>query len=253
MTDHTKITHTMSHETLSQADFDARRADGELSLTLVGMSNVGKSFWSHRLAAQTGFERVCVDDLIEEKLSTHLAREGYTGGIEDVAKWMGQPHEPQSERHQQEYLEIEEQMMRDTIARLAAPPLEGNVVIDTTGSVVHTDQSLHTDIRRYSTVVYLAATEDMQQKMLSRYIRCPKPVIWQDAYQPRSDEDPDKALARCYPDLLARRSRLYSSMAHVAIPHDVACSLENAADFLDYVKSGLPTRYAHSECYKTTK
>lgn len=239
----------MSSETLTRSDFDARRADGELSLTLVGMSNVGKSHWSGRLAGEAGFERIDQDTLIEAELATALKAAGYAGGIADVARWMGQPYEPQSAANQQTYLDLETLMLRQTIDRLANPPLNGNIVVDTTGSVVHTDEAIRKELAVHSTIVYLEATADMRQKMFEMYIAEPKPVIWGDAYTQEEGETTDQALARSYPELLARRSGLYKQMAHVAVSREVSLAIENTDEFLEYVRDGLPTAYANSADY----
>ena len=240
----------MSSETLSRSDFDARREDGELSLTLVGMSNVGKSFWSNRLANETGFNRIALDDLIEVELAAALQNAGYSGGIADVAKWMGQPYDPQFTANQQTYLDLETRMMHQTIDRLANPPLNGNVVVDTTGSVVHIDEEVGKEVAKHSTVVYLEATPDMQQEMFEKYIAEPKPVVWGNVYTQNENETRDQALARSYPELLARRSVLYRQMAHVAIPREVSLAIASTDDFLAYVRDMLPTTYAHSASYR---
>ncbi len=240
----------MSRETLSQSDFDARRKDGELSITLVGMSNVGKSHWSGRLANEAGFDRINVDDLIEQELLIELQNAGYTGGIADVAKWMGQPYEPQSVANQQIYLDLETMMMRRTIDRLANPPLGGNVVVDTTGSVVHIDKKIRRDLKRHSTVVYLQATDDMQREMFKKYMEQPKPVVWGDVFRQKTSETPDQALARSYPKLLECRSKLYKRMAHVTVPRQAALDIASPDDFLTYVRNMLPTTYAHSASYR---
>ena len=239
----------MSSETLTRSDFDARRADGELSLTLVGMSNVGKSHWSGRLANEAGFERIDQDTLIEAELATALREAGYAGGIADVARWMGQPYEARSAANQQTYLDLETLMLRQTMNRLANPPLNGNIVVDTTGSVVHTDESIRNELAVHSTIVYLEATPDMRQKMFEMYIAEPKPVIWGDVFTQRNGETTDQALARSYPELLARRSVLYKQMAHVAVSREVSLAIADTDEFLEYVRDGLPTAYANSANY----
>ncbi len=240
----------MSSETLTQADFDARRQDGELSLTLVGMSNVGKSFWSNRLVSEAGFSKVTLDDLIEAELAMVLRDAGYSGGITDVARWMGQPYDPQFAANQQTYLHLETEMMQQTIDRLANPPLNGNVVIDTTGSVVHIDEVVGKELAKHSTVVYLEATAAMQQKMFEMYIAEPKPVVWGDVYAQKDDETTAQALARLYPELLARRSVLYKQLAHVTIPRDVSLAFASTDELLMYVRDRLPKTYEYSASYK---
>jgi len=239
----------MSSETLTQSDFDARLQDGELSLMLVGMSNVGKSFWSGRLASEAGFDRVNLDDLIERELGVALHDAGYSGGIADMARWMGQPYDPQFAANQQTYLDLETKMLRQTLDRIANPPLQGNLVVDTTGSVVHTDEAIRKEMVKHSTVVYLEATPAMQRKMFEMYIAEPKPVVWGDIYTQKEGETEDQALARSYPELLARRSVLYQQIAHVTIPHEVALALADTDEFLAYVRDRLPTSYVYSTNY----
>lgn len=240
-------------ETLSQSDFDARLADDELSLTLVGMSNVGKSHWSGRLADEAGFERINIDDAIEQELLIELQNAGYTGGIADVAKWMGQPYEQRSPANQRKYLDLEAMKMRETIDELANPPLGRNVVVDTTGSVVHIDRKIRRDLKRHSTVVYLQATDDMQREMFKKYMENPKPVIWGKVFRQKRNETSEEALARSYPKLLEHRSRLYKRMAHVVVPHQVSLDIASPDDFLTYVRDELPKGYLRSASYKPSR
>ncbi len=227
-------------ETITQREFDERREAGELALTLVGMSNVGKSFWSTSLTHTEGFSVIGCDDLIEAELGTVLQEAGLNGGITDVAKWMGQPHDLRFAANQQTYLDLETMTIRRTIDRLKQPPLGGNIVVDTTGSVVHTSGELCEDLASHSTVVYLEATAEMQQAMFELYIAEPKPVVWGDVYCGQTDKSPQDALARCYPELLSRRSGLYRQMAHVIIPRQMSLDLDSGADFLARVRGMLP-------------
>lgn len=243
----------MSSETLTQSDFDARRADGKLSLTFIGMSNAGKSHWSGRLAREANFDRVDIDTLIELELETELKRAGYSGGIQDVAKWMGQPYEPQSPANQQTYLDLEAAMMERTIDELADPSLDRNTVVDTTGSIVHTDPAIGARLREHSTVVYLEATANMRQKMFEMYIAEPKPVIWGDVYTQVEGEATDQALARSYPELLERRSYLYEKMAHVAVSREVSLAITSTDEFLEYIRDKLPTAYVSSASYPSSQ
>ena len=243
----------MSSETLTQSDFDARRADGKLSLTFIGMSNAGKSHWSGRLAHEAGFERVDIDTLIELELGAELERAGYNGGIQDVAKWMGQPYEPQSPANQLRYLDLEATMMERTIDRLADPSLDRNMVVDTTGSIVHTDPAIGTRLREHSTVIYLEATASMRQKMFEMYIAEPKPVIWGDVYTQAEGETRQQALARSYLELLEHRSKLYKDMAQVTVSREVSLAITSTDEFLEYIRDKLPTAYVSSASYPSSQ
>jgi shikimate kinase len=201
------------------------------------MSNVGKSHWSEQLATGGGFEHICCDDLIETKLSDVLSAQGFSGGIQDVAQWMGQPYDERFAANQQTYLDLETAATQGVIRRLKVGSIIRDTVIDTTGSVVHTSPEICRDLSDLTTVVHLEASPQMQQAMFELYIAEPKPVVWGDVFHQEEGEEPEAALERCYPDLLNRRHRLYTAMAHITIPREVALSLPDSESFLQYVRS----------------
>jgi shikimate kinase len=226
-------------EALTQAEFDARRDAENLAITVVGMSNVGKTLWSKRLAADEGFDVIGCDDLIEAELGTTLQRQGFAGGIADMARWMGQPFEPQFPANESSYLYLEKAIMRRALDRISQPQLGGNIVIDTTGSVVHTGPGICQSLRLYSTVVYLEATAEMQEEMFRRYIAEPKPVVWEDIYQASEGQSFEETLATCYPALLEHRATLYRQMAQVTVPMEVSYDLTTGGELLDFVRDSL--------------
>jgi shikimate kinase len=93
----------------------------------------------------------------------------------------------------------------------------------------------------------------MRQKMFEMYIAEPKPVIWGDVFTQKDGETTNQALARSYPELLARRSVIYKQMAHVAVSREVSLAIATTDEFLEYVRDGLPTAYANSANYTPRK
>lgn len=227
-------------EIIAHAEFGKRLEAGELAITLVGMSNVGKSYWSRRLAQEGGFAHVCCDDLIEVELRGILEELGYRGGIADIAKWLDQPYGSQFAQNQQRYLDFEIAAMQNIVNQLEQGSPNGNTVVDTTGSVVHTNQQICERLGALTTVVYLEATPNMQREMFELYIAEPKPVVWGDIYHPKADESPEQALARCYPKLLAYRSGLYAEMSHVTISRETSLGMTGISGFLEHVRDSLP-------------
>lgn len=183
------------------------------------MSGTGKSHWSRRLAREHGLHRMCIDDMIEEKLGPELKKGGFSGGIKDVASWMGLPYEARSSSRQSEYLVCETGETAQAVRSLS--DLSKPVVIDCTGSIVHTDAEVRHELTRRTTVVYLETPESRHQEMLRIFLADPKPVIWGEYYAPRPGEVTDQAIARCYPILLAERSKIYRQLASVTIPWEV--------------------------------
>lgn len=190
---------------------------GNSVLSLIGMSNVGKTFWSKKLA-QIGFEHINCDDLIESKLAAELKVLGYSG-IQDVARWMGFPHEKQYATNQQKYLAFEKEVMEKIFSSIANST-DKKIVIDTTGSIVHTGDDICQKLKAYSFVVYLDSTSQMKKEQFQKYIEEPKPVVFGDVYSPKENETKKQTLERCYQELLDRRSLLYQKYADVTLSQE---------------------------------
>lgn len=172
-------------------------------LSLVGMSNVGKTHWSKKLEA-LGFARYGCDDEIARIL-----------GVDDLAAWMGFPDSPTYREREKEYLDAEAYVVRSVLDRLDDG---SDVVIDTTGSVVYLGDALLAELRARTKVVYLRADERAVAAMAEKYFVRPKPVVWGGHYEPSSAETRDETLRRGYPGLLAWRDERYARLSHLTIP-----------------------------------
>ena len=191
-------------------------------LALVGMSGSGKSFWTKKLAA-AGWKSVCCDDLIEQRLAPRLAAGGYSG-INGVAAWMGWPNSVTYVQREAEYLAEEISVMDEFLNNLEKETsgLEKDtsgtpIVLDTTGSVIYAQNNILMRLRRQMTVVHLADTEDEQRILVERYLNDPKPVLWRGTFHVKDQETPRQTVARCYPLLIAARSKSYETLAHCAV------------------------------------
>lgn len=181
------------------------------------MSGSGKSHWSKKLQ-KIGFKRFCCDALIEEKLGEELKAQGYSG-IQDVAKWMGQPFDLQYKKSSKKYLQFEKEILEEIFTYINKLPFKGDIIIDTTGSVVYLDEELLGILTKISKVIYLETPDSVKEEMYQLYRKDPKPVIWGDAYNRAKSEDAWKALAKCYPKLLAYRSKKYKKLAHIILDY----------------------------------
>jgi len=186
-----------------------------LRLSLIGMSGSGKSHWVKNLNA-LGCPTVCCDDQIESRLAPILKRGGYEG-INGVAAWMGWPDSPTYAERESEYLREEIGALDELLSALEKDPTR-EMVIDTTGSVICTGNHILHRLRKLTTVVYLAASDQEVQLLIDRYLRDPKPVLWQGVFQRRSGESPHDTVVRCYPLLIAARRRSYEALAHITLP-----------------------------------
>ena len=197
--------------------------------SFIGMSGVGKTFWSEKLEEQ-GFKRFCIDDMIEKKLEPFFKKHGFKG-INDVAKWMGQPYEDRFKKTQREYLKQEIACMNTALERVQK--YTGNAVIDTTGSVIYTGAGILNKLKKHTTVVYFDAPQKAQNEMFEKYVEDPKPVIWGDIFIQKQNETEIEAIARCYLKLLNFRTKKYKLLADIKIQYR---SLKNIGDLYDVLQ-----------------
>ena len=221
---------------LSKLQFEQLLKNNELMLSFVGMSNIGKTYWSKKLHT-IGFRHFSCDDLIEAKLEPILNKLGYAG-IEDVSRWMGQPYDKKFAANQEKYLSLEREIMEDIFAQVKNGKNQ-NTVIDTTGSVIHTNRNICDRLKQYSMVVYIEAPESMREKMFKQYIKEPKPVVFGDIYNPQDNETKMQTLSRCYRKLLDFRSALYTEYADVIIPREVIGENMNVHQFMALIRNSL--------------
>lgn len=186
-------------------------------LSLIGMSGIGKTHWAKRFK-DYGFEHICCDDLIEEKLKPELRKLGYKG-ISDVAKWMGQPYEKQFKKNQQKYLDYEIKVMGEILAKLENRK-QKKMVIDTTGSVIYCGNHILKKLKKLTKIVYLGISKSARNEMFRNYLADPKPVIWGKLFDQKKSESFHQALGRCYPKLLEYRQNYYKKYAHFVVPYE---------------------------------
>jgi shikimate kinase len=211
-----------------------------MRLSFIGMSGIGKSYWSAKLAEQ-GFKRFCCDDLIAEKLATELT--GPAGTAIPMGEWMGFPYEAKYIVREALYLHYEIEVMNEILAYLESSydQPKDKVVIDTTGSVIYTGGDILERLKRQTKIIYLYAPMAVQEKMRLAYVANPAPVLWGDKFERKSGESNEAALARCYPELLAYRASMYEQWSDVHIDYETLRRDDFSLDeFLKLVNTAEP-------------
>ena len=189
-----------------------------MRLSLIGMAGAGKSYWANRLAEQ-GFRRFCCDDLIAKKLAPMLKR--HNGIAMGMGEWMGFPFQDGYKKREYRYLNLEIDVLSKILDYLESREIntQDNIVVDTTGSVVYTGEEILSRLRQHTTVVYLSAPPEIHEELLNAYVSNPHPMLWRDVFKKRPEETNEDALARCYPQLLYARQRLYERYADVTVDY----------------------------------
>ena len=190
------------------------------------MSNSGKSTCTSLLAGESGFSFFEVDEAINRELKIET--------MEQAAAWMGYPFEETYPENKRRYLELEESLTRVEI------PKNHNFVLDTTGSIIYGTESLRKWIQSHFLVVGLKVSAALCEVLITGYFHRPKTVIWGEEFQPLPDEDGIEAMKRCYPALLNNRALLYTELADVQVPAELARSPElNADQLLEAIQQEL--------------
>jgi shikimate kinase len=222
-------------------------ASKTLRLALIGMSGAAKTYWARHLAEQ--YPAISTDDQIEARLAPELQK-GDFRGINGVAAWMGWPDSPTYAERESHYLAEEIASMDEVLTGLEKNPAS-ELILDTSGSVIHVGNNLLLRLRKLMTVVYLEASAEEQQLLIRRYLDDPKPVLWRGAFQPRARESATETVARCYPALIGARRQSYQALAHHTLPvaelRELAALAESrgqspAAAFLDRLRSQIDGR-----------
>jgi shikimate kinase len=206
-----------------------------IKLSFIGMSGAGKSHWAQKLAG-AGFRAISIDDRIEEKLAPELVAGGYNG-IGGVAAWMGWPDQPAYRELERKYLEHEIKSMDEALDEIQDSG-EAGVILDTTGSVVYTGEKICRRMQSLTTVVYLEASAAEEERLIALYLSAPKPVLWADQFLQLPGESARDAVARCYPQLIAHRKKLYERYAHRTVSMEFLRTARlDARGFLALVES----------------
>lgn len=203
-------------------------------LCLMGMSGSGKTFWSNRLEGY-GYRVISCDGCIEKKLAGNLDLGG-AGGIGAVAAWMGWPDSAAYPEREEKYLQCEIEVMKETLRELEFAKDE-KIVVDSTGSVIYTGDEICRRLQQSATVIYLEASAEERATLVERYLRDPKPVLWGSHFAPAANESAQETIARCYPQLIEHRRKLYEKYAHCIVPISALNGHASTEDIIEIILS----------------
>ena len=190
---------------LSRAEFDARYAAGTLKVAFIGMSNIGKSYTAMRLATKYDFSLIEVDKIIWENLGHD--------SMDDFAQWQGHPYTEGYAEREKHSIALE-----TDATRRALKTSKRNPMIDTTGSVIYTDEDVLKSLQSDYYVVYIEAMEDHLERLKTQYFKQPKPLVWAGHYKKIAGLTETESILEAYPKLLSSRAKAYARQANVTLP-----------------------------------
>ncbi len=189
---------------LSAKQFKLKAEDKDLKLAFVGMSNIGKSMTAKRFAKGFKFKLTEVDKLIWKRLGHD--------SMEEFADWQGHPYEEGYAEREQLSVEMETHATAKAIDKA-----KGNVVLDTTGSVIYIDPAVRRRMKENFYVVHIKAEPSDLERLKWDYFDNPKPLIWGRYYRPKEGLSDRENIIDCYPQLLMSRAKEYAAMADTTV------------------------------------
>lgn len=214
---------------LTRSEFDQQFNDNTLRIAFIGMSNIGKSYRAEELRDAKAFHVFSVDEAISQLMGKSWP--------DEMAEWMGYPFEDKFPENQKIYLDQEHELTRNP-----ETPSSSNFILDTTGSVVHLDSTIHDYLKENYLVVQLDASESMLDEMIEEFFKVPKTIVWKNHFQKKENEIDITALRRCYPDLLRYRINKYRQLADLIIPGEISRSPNIGSErFWEIIRLSLPS------------
>ena len=212
---------------LSLKEFEKRYQNDELSIAFVGMSNIGKSYTAKRLAISHKFTLIEIDKIIWESLE-HDSMEAF-------AAWQGHPYTAGYKARENKSIELEAQATLKALNQI-----EGNCLLDTTGSVIYTGDEVLNPITSNCLVVHIKAEVSDLERLKKDYFAVPKPLVWKDSYIEKDGLSREETIRTCYPNLLQSRKNAYESMADVTLASSFILAKEtNEDNIIKAIKSQL--------------
>lgn len=189
-----------------------------MKISLIGMSNVGKTYWSTKIE-KMGYKRIGCDDLVEIELKK-MFHDPDLINISNVSEWLGQPYEKRYLKNSKIYLKIEEQVVKNFIYDIQNRILvDKNIVLDTTGSLIYLNKKVLNLLKKHTTIVLLDIPDESNKQIYERYIKNPKPLIWGNIFRKSESQTYNEALAECYPKLLKYRNTIYRNYANIKLDY----------------------------------
>ncbi len=192
---------------LTHADCLHRYESNTLKIAFIGMSNIGKSYTARRLKKAYDFDIIEIDALIIEKL-------GQTS-MSEFAQWQGQPYENGYKDREKQSTKLESGAVLS-----ALDMAEGNVILDTPGSVIYTDSHVLERLKMTCLIVYIQTQEHDIERLKLDYFKNPKPLIWGPHFKPKKDYSDFENIMACYPTLLKERAKAYETLADITLTSD---------------------------------
>ena len=190
-----------------------------MKLTLIGMTTVGKSYWSQQFEA-AGFERINLDGIINDNLIAHIG-DSQVQTHEAISSWLGLPSEARYAENEKKLMQFETEAFKYALSILESKPKNARVILDTGGSLIYASPRYWHLLRQLTPIIYLKMDDTIHQKLVENYLRDTRWVLWNGCFDAKKGETMMETYSRCYHNLIRTREKLYETYADYTIEYSV--------------------------------
>ena len=204
------------------------------SFCLIGMSGVGKSYWTEQLKTK-GYQVFSCDDYIFQSLEKKILKKN--SSTESLSHWLGYPDQLDYQAKAAEYLRHENDSLEVAIDFVNS---HQKTVIDSSGSMIFCKKDLINKLREHSPIIYLESDKSFYQKITTNFVNDPKPIIWSNHYKPELN------LADNFRNLIDKRAKLYQSFADIILNSNQFKTAKTSKEFLQLLENEQAKRSPRS-------
>ena len=201
----------------------------------IGMSGIGKSYWTKQLS-QIGFATIDCDTQVIAEVSRQANLSFST--LSEAGTWLQLPYNEGFNERQSLFMDCEKQVLQKILNNVLEDQKTENTryVIDMGGSAIYTGEKLVAKLKENLLLIYFDISEDAYEMMLQNYMANPCPVIWKDQFKPKTGETIEETLKNCYANLIQYRRKIYLELADIVIPYEIHRQANwKAQDFLAFI------------------
>ncbi len=214
----------------------------------IGMSGIGKSYWTKQLS-QIGFSTIDCDAEVIKEVSKQAQIPFST--LSEAGTWLQLPHQEGFEQREALFMQCEKQVIEQLLDKNFDNNIDSNVnnhqqklientryIIDMGGSVIYTGDEVLAKLKNNLLLIFFDASEEVYKQMLANYFANPCPVLWKGQFKQQEGQSIADAFIESYANLINYRRKMYLELADIVIPYNVHRQANwKAEDFLAWIES----------------
>jgi shikimate kinase len=188
----------------------------------IGMSGIGKSYWTKQLG-QIGFTAIDCDAKVIAEVSKQVNIPFST--LSEAGTWMQLPNQEGFEQREALFMQCEKQVIERAIDAILNKKIaalsNSRYILDMGGSAIYIGDDILSKLKQNLLLIYFDVSEEVYETMLQNYFANPCPVIWQGKFKRNISQNLADNFLECYANLINYRRNIYLNLADIVIPYGI--------------------------------